>query len=264
MTDTPRTWAELQTLFADNASGAISPQDLRDGFASLADPVTDSGFDSVAPPLHMRRMTYLRNNAGGLSGLSLAASGADTWTHVTNDYVFLPPDPSLGNVLASSHDPAGWHDSGYSLSGAAARSAYGIDIPSGGALTLPTGMYEATCFVILDTELDTAGTQAINVYVDQMEYGNTFSYSAGEPWIYEAYYAAQLTGAPPATPYPDYTPAGGFTRYNGSVALGSGILCNDNPDPMPFNFVLSLFNTSTTVTVVYYNIVVTQIGGARW
>jgi len=33
--DTRRTWAQLAVLFADNTAGAISPQDLRDGFASL-------------------------------------------------------------------------------------------------------------------------------------------------------------------------------------------------------------------------------------
>src|SRR5690606_29267359 len=33
--DTRRTWSQLATLYADNTAGAISAQDLRDGFASV-------------------------------------------------------------------------------------------------------------------------------------------------------------------------------------------------------------------------------------
>lgn len=35
MPDSRRTWAALAALYADNTAGAISPQDLRDGFASI-------------------------------------------------------------------------------------------------------------------------------------------------------------------------------------------------------------------------------------
>lgn len=35
MADTQKTWAEIQTLLADNTAGAISPQDMRDAIYSL-------------------------------------------------------------------------------------------------------------------------------------------------------------------------------------------------------------------------------------
>ena len=207
-------------------------------------------------------MTFLRNNAAGLTGLTIPASGADTWTHVTGDWVFLSPDPTLGNVHPDSRDPGGWHDAGYSLSDTDPRSAYELDIPAGGALTLPPGMFLSTCFVILDTDLDTAGTQAINLYCDQMEYGDSFTYVEGDPWIYESYWAARQLGSPIGTPYPDFTPP--FVRYNGTIAIGGGILVNDNPDSAPFNWVFSLFNTLADVKVVYYSMVTTRIAGAGW
>lgn len=45
MADTRRTWAALAALYADNTAGAISPQDLRDGFKSLQPHVTSSAPD---------------------------------------------------------------------------------------------------------------------------------------------------------------------------------------------------------------------------
>lgn len=58
MTDTPRTHAEIQALFANNTSGQISPQDLRDFVESVANPVSGGGFEAVQhivemPPTRM-------------------------------------------------------------------------------------------------------------------------------------------------------------------------------------------------------------------
>lgn len=47
MVDTPRTLAEVKALLADNTTGDISPQDLRDLVESIADPVLEGGLDRV-------------------------------------------------------------------------------------------------------------------------------------------------------------------------------------------------------------------------
>jgi len=44
--DTARTLAAIQALFADNSTGGISAQDLRDAMQSVATPVIGGGFDS--------------------------------------------------------------------------------------------------------------------------------------------------------------------------------------------------------------------------
>ena len=47
MTDTARTLAAVKALLADNTSGAISPQDIRDFLESIVDPTPGGGFGSV-------------------------------------------------------------------------------------------------------------------------------------------------------------------------------------------------------------------------
>jgi hypothetical protein len=45
MTDTARTVAQIKALFADNTTGEISPQDMRDFVESIMRPVQGGGFD---------------------------------------------------------------------------------------------------------------------------------------------------------------------------------------------------------------------------
>lgn len=47
MTDTARTLAEVKALLADNTTGQISAQDMRDVVESIVDPVAGGGFPSV-------------------------------------------------------------------------------------------------------------------------------------------------------------------------------------------------------------------------
>ena len=45
MTDTPRTLAQIKAMFANNSTGDISEQDMRDFVESLVNPVTGGGFE---------------------------------------------------------------------------------------------------------------------------------------------------------------------------------------------------------------------------
>jgi hypothetical protein len=92
MADTIRTIAEIQTLLADNTTGAISPQDLRDMLVSLANAYqqlnTKGWKDNVAPIFAV---------PGGVSAPALANFGPagtlqrQQYAFALNDYVLLDP-----------------------------------------------------------------------------------------------------------------------------------------------------------------------------
>jgi hypothetical protein len=60
--DTARTVAQIKALLADNATGAISPQDVRDLVESIVDPVAGGGFDR--PNLDADMLFILRDVSG--------------------------------------------------------------------------------------------------------------------------------------------------------------------------------------------------------
>lgn len=78
MPDTPRTVSELKTIFASNASGDISAQDMRDLVESLANPVAGglnrfigfqylaSDYEPVASPVQIPWDTAVFDTEGGL------------------------------------------------------------------------------------------------------------------------------------------------------------------------------------------------------
>lgn len=90
MADTIRTVAQIQALLADNTTGAISPQDLRDMLVSLANAYqqlnTKGWKDNVAP---------LSAFPGGVAAPALANFGAagtlqrQEYAFALNDYVFV-------------------------------------------------------------------------------------------------------------------------------------------------------------------------------
>lgn len=75
MAQTPRTFAELVTLFADNTSGAISPEDLRDflvssqgGYGMIGTATESTGQATVAAT--PTKLTEWNNGATGFNGAS--------------------------------------------------------------------------------------------------------------------------------------------------------------------------------------------------
>lgn len=65
MTDTPRTQAELLSLFADNSSGAITPQDMRDFVVSVMPSATAPNMDA----------TWQRYAGGGIQTVTSGFTG---------------------------------------------------------------------------------------------------------------------------------------------------------------------------------------------
>lgn len=132
MTDTPRTEAELLAIFADQNSGAIEPQDMRDMVESVVSPVAGGGLgvavgsDEVA--------------------LSLVTTpGGSTFADPTHTFS-LPSGAATPLPMGVRSDPRGW------VIGSSFASVYqGFTIPADCAVQLPQGIYLGSSDIIFHT-----------------------------------------------------------------------------------------------------------------
>lgn len=97
MVDTVRTVAELQALLADNTSGAISPQDLRDFLVSAINPLTST------------YQTGWKDNVTSLSNAGVPSSNAPTKrafgvSGLREEYDFAVGDYIFCDAMHFNHD----------------------------------------------------------------------------------------------------------------------------------------------------------------
>lgn len=91
MTDTVRTVAALQALLADNSTGAISPQDLRDMLVSLASPLLalyEDGWKDIVFPLNTAGVPT--NSAPAMTAFGPSGTREELAFDL-NDYCFVGP-----------------------------------------------------------------------------------------------------------------------------------------------------------------------------
>jgi hypothetical protein len=120
MTDTARTLTAIKTLLADNANGAISPQDVRDGIESIVNPVVGGGFPG--------------SQAGEVSLFRIDASMTPVTSNAFPPYVvYTPADP------AETHrwDPLGIRQTGSNY----VSTSQGDTWPDGSWFLIDQGLY---------------------------------------------------------------------------------------------------------------------------
>ena len=124
MTDTARTLAQIKTLLADNTSGAISPQDIRDMLASLINPTAGSGFpERPSDRYPADDATWQRYDAGGIQSVASGFPGS-------------PADVGTPDGL--------WDPSGLFQTGSYVAPANGLTYQPLGWAILPAGVWLMT------------------------------------------------------------------------------------------------------------------------
>lgn len=134
MTDTPRTEAELLTIFADNQNHDITAQDMRD-FVVSGQNFYGSGLD----------------NAAGVTLDTNFPTGIDVPDDSDATFLpFVPQDSGDGFI----YDPNGWfqYDDVYP-----SPDWIGGDVPAGSWMLLPEGVYTINGFVGWKDDGNTTG-----------------------------------------------------------------------------------------------------------
>lgn len=122
MADTARSAADLLTLLADNTSGAISPQDMRDVVTSLRVPQGSLGFEGNAIPTTINTVnvyelvggTFI---AGGVPwGMTESVAGRLTYTGAPDCHLHIVSN--LDFICASNNQIVRfkWHLNGVPIS----------------------------------------------------------------------------------------------------------------------------------------------------
>jgi hypothetical protein len=158
MVDTPRTLAQVQALLADNASGNISPQDIRDMVMSIADPTPGGGFGLGYPGTAMGARAVSTNVA------------TDTYVYPTWNQAVVDP---LGMIQSSS-----------------ISTMFGT-LTAGTWLRVPSGVWAVGNFAGWDA--DTTGTRWVGYRVVDDRYAEDpfLSQYYGLPLTQNGYPAAQ-------------------------------------------------------------------------
>lgn len=147
MVDTARTKAAITALLADNSSGAISPQDLRDALESIVSPVAGGGFGAVDERfLHSYIYTpsTVTNYVWASGGVLLEAAADFT---ADGFYVF---NLTGGPV---EYDP-GWIDPNPY---ADTETFWDCIFPANTTLVLPAGVYQWTFRINASPPCDAGG-----------------------------------------------------------------------------------------------------------
>jgi len=78
MTDTARTLSAIKELLADNTTGQISPQDVRDAIESIANPIAGGGFDRPVNVLLADWTLAVASGSGAAVSAKLGATAPNT------------------------------------------------------------------------------------------------------------------------------------------------------------------------------------------
>jgi hypothetical protein len=137
VTDTPRSLAEILTLFATNSTRDISAQDLRDAIVSIANPIPGGGFDGL-----------VANKAQQLLSFQFSVPITVPTSMVTH--------PDLANAPDYAYDPMGAIQSGsyHSVS-------LGDDFGPGHWFKLPRGVWVVETDAYWDS--NTVGDRIVEV-----------------------------------------------------------------------------------------------------
>jgi hypothetical protein len=248
MTDTPRTQAELLSIFADaQPSGSITPQDMRDFVVT-----TNPG------PLYAAFSRHTQYKDGVTVLATLPAASAHLW----GDNTALPWNAG-GGVFDSPAGPDFISDS-YTLAGSDPTSAYGIDIDANVAWFVPPGIWEFAVFsqvTIADAYTFPASVATMSPYeliFDQVRYDPDADTTDGTvPYLYDAFYnPVGYTRIPPyITAFSDGDPPG-----YGRIGFQHGRIINDKDSPQPFAlYGYTQPGWEADVHLVYYALDVTRV-----
>ena len=139
MTDTPRTLAAIKALLADNATQAISAQDLRDAIESIANPLPRGGFIESADRGQIFESSALTFSPNPI--LTVPSSNSGTRINLaTGD----------GAALTDFYDPQGWIGVGSYVS-----ASYSETLASGTYVRLPPGFYRINGHYAWEQHTDT-------------------------------------------------------------------------------------------------------------
>lgn len=224
MTDTARTLAEIKTLLANNSTGAISAQDLRDVVESIAHPLEGEGFLGSS---------YVRSSGFGVStaAVTLTAHPTSYGTAVIAPWGANRPN---GSEIRRGRDLL---SASFSLDGADETNAYGLDIDAGNALMLEPGVW------FVDTVISASGMSGLIpawAYFDQAQYDPDWAGTPDgtESWWYDGWYNPMSVVT---APLPANATSGVYT----SVRTLSWVI-NDSDEPKPFIFVMYTLPGRTT------------------
>lgn len=251
MTDTARTVAALKALLADNTTGSISAQDVRDVVESIVSPVLRGGFAQPYRPEPLRdRYAVFAFTPDPGNYLTLPATGSGAWS---TEAMVLPLAPATpGFVTAWSFDPQGWYDPDYFLDGSDPRNTWQVTYPAGSAVMLPPGAYITTLNYQFTPTVDISGMdRTLVAYFDQIEFDANIAPPFTSDWIYEAYYnpLIQISN-------PDW----GSTRAGASIGGVTGLFVNDSLAAKPFGIVMEAKDVTVETSIIYWDLRILQIG----
>jgi len=245
MADTSRTLAEVKALLADNNSGEISPQDLRDMVESIVNPAPWGG-------MWPHRMVAF--NTGVIS---------PTIPVNNTDAVPLPlGSAGIANGLRTVNDNDGWAAAGesFTLLGSDPSNSWSTTWPTGYAIMLPPGLYMARTTIRWTSPYPTwtySPAGYVGGYLDQARFDpNWPTYPAAghdNPGFY--YWDYWNTTTIYSQPTHIFPPAGnpGYP-YN----LDTSFIIQDTDEPQPFILAAYSENQSPTLAVDFYSVIVTQ------
>lgn len=160
MTDTPRTRAQLLSMFADNNAGNVTPQNMRDFVMSAATPLVGGGLD---PGPGVDQVASVWFNIDETAGMNVPS------TPGLNATTFIPYATGTDNL----YDSQGWFQFGSSY---ASPDWYGATVPAGSWALLPEGVYSVMAFLYWENAgatgtcayraLDTCDNRAVTAGLD--------------------------------------------------------------------------------------------------
>ena len=110
MADTQKTWAQIQTLLADNTTGAISPQDLRDAIYSLVPSYGGVYFNGGSTVTSITQNVWSIANANSsasstnLRQFTTASTGIMTYTGTVDIHAHVVCTVSFSCAVAASKE----------------------------------------------------------------------------------------------------------------------------------------------------------------
>jgi len=246
MADTSRTLAEVKALLADNNSGEISPQDLRDMVESIVNPAPWGG---------MWPHRFVAFNTGLVSPAIPVGN---------DDGVPLPlGSAGIANGLRTVNDNDGWVAAGeaFTLLGSDPTNSWGVTWPTGHVIMLPPGLYLVKSTVRWTSPYPTysvSPTKYVGGYLDQARYDPNWPvYPAaghdGPGFHYWDYWnGVTITASPqyylPPTPNPGWN----FTQ-------DVSYIIQDTDEAQPFVFAAYSTGQSPTLAVDLYQCHITQL-----
>lgn len=243
MPDTARTEAELLSILADNSTGNISAQDLRDFTVSITDPV--AGFP-VNGEL-FGRTSYMMQVDAPPPGVATLPGAANEGT--IGAVQLLPLDPTGPYWASYNVDGGGWAGNSYTLAANDPTNGWSIEITANSVLLLPTGLYMASAWCYWPVGIEGGIDVPVSLAFDQARFDPDATPAPGAPWVYDGYYGA-------TTPI-----VGGRVQYDGlrKSASTNTFVLNDKPTPQPYALFGYTFRYTADVVLQFLLVQITKV-----